>query len=325
MPHIADSGYKAPLWLPGGHAQSIFPSLFRNVAHLPYARTRITTPDRDFLDLDILTCGLKPPKGAVILSHGLEGDSRRKYIRGMALLFADFGWDSVAWNFRGCSGEMNHGPGMYHSGQTGDLRLVVEHCRAAGYRRLLLIGFSMGGNQILKYLGEAPEEVPSEVIGAAAFSVPCDLTASARVLDQPGNALYLYRFLRTLRQKVRIKHERFPEYYPLEGLEGIRSFKEFDGRYTAPVHGFASAEDYWSRSSCLPFLRSIRVKTLLVNALNDPFLAPSCFPFAMARQHPLLSLETPKAGGHVGFTTPLGISAYWSELRAAEFFQEELA
>lgn len=322
MPHLASSDYRPPLWLPGGHAQTMFPPLFRRMERLPYKRAIIPTPDDDSFDLDILHCEKRPARGAVILSHGLEGDSRRKYIRGMCLMFAGLGWDCVARNFRACGGGMNRAPGMYHSGETGDLRLTVEYCLKAGYSRLLLTGFSMGGNQTLKYLGEEPDRVPPEVAGAAVFSVPCDLAGAARELERPQNAIYMRYFLSSLRKKVRLKHARYPDLYPLDGLEAIRGFKEFDGRYTAPAHGFASAEDYWRKSSSLPFLPGIRVPTLLVNTLDDPFLSPGCYPTQEARDSRFLTLETPESGGHVGFVPPLGERVYWSEQRAAEFFRE---
>lgn len=320
MPHLDASDYRPPVWLPGGHAQTIFPALFRTIGKLPFKRVRIDTPDHDHFDLDILSCGQKPARGAVILSHGLEGDSRRKYIRGMCRALAGLGWDCVARNFRACGGAINKASCMYHSGETGDLRLTVDYCLKAGYERVLLVGFSMGGNQTLKYLGEDPDQVPPQVAGAAAFSVPCDLVGSARELARPANAVYMLYFLRTLRMKVRLKHASYPDLYPLKGLEAISSFKEFDDSYTAPVHGFASAEDYWRKSSSLQFLSGIRVPTLLVNAWNDPFLSPECYPTDIARKSRFLTLETPAHGGHVGFVPPFGQEMYWSEQRAAQFF-----
>ncbi len=325
MPYLADSDYIPPRWLPKGHGQTIFPVLFRKMEELPFKRVRVDTPDGDFFHADILAGERTPARGAVILSHGLEGDSRRKYIRGMCLMLAGLGWDCVARNFRACGGGMNRAPGMYHSGETGDLRLTVEYCLKAGYRRVLLAGFSMGGNQTLKYLGEEPDRVPPEVAGAVVFSVPCDLNGSARKLAHPQNAVYMRYFMQSLREKVRLKHMAYPDLYPLRGLESICSFKEFDGRYTAPVHGFASAEDYWQRSSSLPFLSAIRVPTLLVNAWDDPFLSPECYPEDVARGSRFLTLETPECGGHVGFVSPFGERAYWSEQRAALFFQECMA
>ena len=328
---LLSSSYAAPVWLPGGHAQTIFPSLFRSLPEVPFTRTAIPTPDGDRIVLDTLLAGerqTREQRGVVILSHGLEGNTHRKYMRGMCRACAAQGWDTVARNFRGCGGEPNLTPGLYHSGQTIDVHTTVLHCLTLGYERIALAGFSMGGNQVLKYLGEDPAGVPAQVVAAAVFSVPCDLPGAARVLDEPGNAVYMRYFLKSLREKVRQKHALYPELYPLEGLEAMRTFAEFDGQYTAPVHGFASARDYWERGACLPHLPRIAVPTLLVNAQNDPFLSEGCYPVDTARQSESLFLEMPAGGGHVGFTSRLSFSMsealYWSETRAVEFLRPYL-
>lgn len=320
MPVLPHSFYRAPRWLPGAHAQTIFPSLFRRIEPLPFVRSRLETPDGDCILIDTLPAGPARARTVVILSHGLEGNSRRKYIRGMCRVFIALGWDCISRNFRACGGEMNRLPGMYHSGQTDDIHAVARHAVESGYEAVVLVGFSMGGNQTLKYLGENPDRVPPEVRGAAVFSVPCDLTGAAAVLDRPGNAIYMRHFLRTLRKKVRIKHARYPDLYPLDGLDAMRTFGEFDNQYTAPVHGFASAADYWKRAACLPHLERIRVPALLVNAKNDPFLSPECYPVRAAMKNEALTLEVPEEGGHVGFCSGLGERDYWSEQRAAAFF-----
>ncbi len=325
MPLLTGSSYAAPLWLPGGHAQTIFPYLFRRLPKPAFTRSALATPDGDKILIDRLLAGKKQGRYAVLLSHGLEGDSQRVYMRGMCRMFAALGWDSLARNFRACGGGMNLTPGLYHSGQTEDLHAAVLYALELGYERLLLVGFSIGGNQVLKYLGEAPDRVPAQVLAAAAFSVPCDLAGASVVLERPENALYMHAFLQSLRQKVRLKHRRFPVLYPLEGLDRIRGFTEFDNRYTAPVHGFSSAQDYWEKASCLPHVPRIAIPTLLVNAKNDPFLSESCHPLEAARHSRVFFLERPETGGHVGFTPRLGQKAYWSELRAAEFFTECLA
>jgi len=322
MPLLPRSSYAAPVWLPGGHAQTIFPSLFRSLPELSFNRAVISTPDKDRIALDMFWAGETQGRSVVILSHGLEGDSRRGYMRGMCRTFAAQGWDCAARSFRGCGGEPNLTPGLYHSGQTEDLHTAVLHCLELGYERIALVGFSMGGNQVLKYLGEAPDKVSAQIVAAAVFSVPCHLPGAATVLDQPGNAVYMRYFLQTLREKVRQKHALYPELYPLDGLESIRTFAEFDGRYTAPIHGFASARDYWEKAACLPHLPHIAVPALLVNARNDPFLSDGCYPVDAARQSRFLFLEMPDNGGHVGFTSRLGEAAYWSETRAAEFFRQ---
>lgn len=319
MPLLSTSTYRAPFWLPGGNAQTVYPPLFRCLSAPPHTVRRVPTPDGDWFSLDHYRAGMGGKRQVVILSHGMEGHSKRGYMIGMCGAFLAGGWDCLARNFRACGGEMNALPGMYHSGQTEDLHTAITLALAEGYTRIALVGFSMGGNQVLKYLGEAPERVPGEVAGAAAFSVPCDLQGCAMELARPGNRLYMRYFLRTLREKVRAKHREHPGFYPLKGLETITSFQEFDGRYTAPVHGFASARDYWKKSSCLPVLEGIRIPTLLVNARNDPFLSPSCSPASLARDHPFLTLERPRQGGHVGFTPANGMGRYWSEKRAVAF------
>lgn len=320
MPLVPHSSYTAPTWLPGGHVQTIFPALFRQVPQIDFIREWLPTPDGDRIAIDLFQAGKQRGSVGVILSHGLEGHSRRKYMRGMCNIFASKGWDSLARNFRGCGGEINLTPGLYHSGQTEDLHTAVKYALELGYQRILLVGFSMGGNQVLKYLGEAPERVPAQVAGAVVFSVTCDLSGAASVLDQPQNAIYMYYFLYNLRQKVRLKHARFPAFYPLEGLNAIRTFAEFDERYTAPVHGFASAGDYWEKTACLPHLQRIAIPALLVNARNDPFLSEGCYPAHIAASSDHLFLEMPEDGGHVGFTSLPRQEFYWSEFRAVEFF-----
>ena len=321
MPYLSTSSYKAPFWLPGGHIQTIFPNLFRKEEPVSMQRTRIPTPDGDEICLDTALSASNPARIAVILSHGLEGDSSRHYIAGMCRVFTAMGWDCAARNFRSCGGEMNKTEIMYHSGDTDDLHTVVEHCLGLGYNHLLLVGFSMGGNQVLKYLGEQPFRVPAAVRAAVTFSVPCDLPGAAVQLGKLRNRVYMRYFMKTLREKVRIKHAQFPYLYPLKGLDRITTFAEFDERYTAPIHGFSSAEDYWRRASSLPYLHRIRIPTLLVNARNDPFLSPRCSPVSIAENSPVFFLETPSDGGHVGFTSALGDGSYWSELRAVNFFR----
>ena len=319
MPLVHASTYKAPVWLPGGDAQTMYPPLFRRLSPLFHETKRVATPDGDWFSLDHYRAEKAEPRQVVILSHGMEGSNKGGYIIGMCQAFLAAGWDCFARNFRACGGTMNALPGMYHSGQTEDLHTAITLALKEGYTRIALVGFSMGGNQVLKYLGEAPKRVPPEVAGAVAFSVPCDLHGCALELARPKNKLYMHYFMRTLREKVRAKHRDYPASYPLEGLDAIRSFQEFDDRYTAPVHGFTSAHDYWSKSSCLPVLEGIRIPTLLVNAQNDPFLSPSCFPASLARAHPFLTVEFPLQGGHVGFVPSGPRGRYWSEKRAVDF------
>jgi len=316
MPLI-ESTYRAPWGLANGHVQSIWPAVGRRVPRVPWQRERIETPDDDFLDLDVWASN---EDRVAILSHGLEGNSNQPYIRGMAQALRRRGWDVVAWNCRGCSGESNRQLRSYHSGSSDDLATVVERVLADGrWESVALVGFSLGGNQTLKYLGEQAEAVDARVVGAVVFSVPCDLAASSVRLAEWQNRIYMARFMKTLRAKVRRKAERFPDQLDLVGLATMRTFREFDDRYTAPLHGYADAADYWAQCGSIRFLDAICVPSLLVNAADDPFLAGLCFPREVASRHAHLHLEVPRHGGHVGFIEPGG--EYYSERRAGEFLE----
>ncbi len=319
MPRL-DSTYRAPLGFGNGHVQTIFPALFRQVPLITRQRERLTTKDGDFLDLDWHTEANRTR--LAILSHGLEGDATNTYIQGMARALVRAGWDVLAWNFRGCSGEPNHLLRSYHSGAAEDLAEVIAQVPAR-YARVALVGFSLGGNMTLKSLGEPG--LDPRVAGAVAFSVPCDLASSASQLESFFNRIYMRRFLRSLRGKVREKMVRFPGRLDDAGLNAMRTFREFDGAYTAPMNGFASAEDYWTRASSKPALARITVPTLLVNALDDPFLPPACFPVEEARASRSFFLETPACGGHVGFVSFNSQKEYWSEQRAVEFLGDVCA
>ena len=311
---VLPSRFRPPSFLANGHAQTILPVLSPRRIVLPFTRARLELPDGDFLDLDWTRAG---HDRLAILAHGLEGSSSQKYIRGMAQTLHAARWDVLAWNFRGCSGEPNRLPRAYHSGDTADLAAVIAHA-AADYPRIALIGFSLGGNVTLKYLGEAPPH--PAIVAAAAISVPLDLASSARKLDrQWSNRIYLRRFLIPLIAKIEAKARAFPGALNTDGLRAIRTFQEFDDRYTAPLHGFRDAEDYWKRASARQFLPRIALPTLILNARNDPFLTPDSFPFPEAEANPALFLETPESGGHAGFLDFAHGPQPWSERRVAEF------
>ncbi|AWM34843.1 YheT family hydrolase [Hymenobacter nivis] len=321
MPLVSHSAYQPPRYLFNGHVQTIVPSLWRSVPDVAYERERLELADGDFLDLDWsrLPAG-GPANGLAVVSHGLEGSSDRAYVRGMVRALNRAGLDALAWNYRSCGGEMNRLLRSYHLGDTEDLDLVLRHALATGrYRHAYLTGFSAGGNVTLKYLGEAPGRVPAEVKRAAVFSVPTDLRASSLHIGRPQNTVYMRRFLKTLRQKIRDKAVLLPGEVDLTGLDELRDFPQFDERYTAPMHGFASADAYYAYASSGQYLADIQVPTLLVNAENDPFLPPSCFPRAVAEASAFVYLETPPEGGHVGFGEGNPDGAYYSERRAVEF------
>lgn len=314
------SDYKAPPLLGwSGHLNTLFAHFFRRVEDLRYRRERIDTPDGDFLDLDWSEVGA----GRVaILSHGLEGSTRRGYIRGMVHALNRRGWDALAWNLRGCGSESNRLLRTYHSGATEDLEAVVQHVlREGSYKALALVGFSLGGNLTLKYLGERGRAVDERLRCAAAFSVPCDLASSADRLAELTNWHYTQHFLRMLHRSIQQKAEVWPDEISDKHFGRIRTLTDFDDCYTAPLNDFDSAEDYYRQASSRPFLARIRVPTLLVNATDDPFLAPPCYPVEEARDHPHFHLEIPESGGHVGFVQLGSDGEYWSETRAAAFLE----
>jgi predicted alpha/beta-fold hydrolase len=312
------NSYRAPFLLFNKHIETIYPSLIRKVEGIAYDRERITTPDEDFLDLDWLKQGAKK---LIILSHGLEGNSQRSYIKGMATIFFNTGFDVLAWNYRGCSEEMNRKIRFYHSGATDDLDLVVNHSLSIGYTEINLVGFSLGGNLTLKYLGEKSSALHSMVKKAVAFSVPLNLHTSCIEISKPANWVYNRRFLNSLKEKVHNKAKRISELDP-GPLTSIKSLLEFDNSYTAPIHGFENAIDYYERCSSLRYIESIERPTLIVNALNDPFLSGDCYPSHL-QDHPYLKFEYPDRGGHVGFALFNQNGLYWSELRALQFIQNQ--
>lgn len=305
--------YKPPLWLRNGHIQSIWPTLFRKVALAEPVREVLSTDDDDELHLDWYRQG---SDRLAILSHGLEGHSRRSYMLGLARALLSEGWDVLAWNFRSCGGVMNHQPRFYHSGATADLGRVVQHGLDKGYKTVFLSGFSMGGNLTLLYLGQQSERVDSRICGAVTYSVPCDLAGSADTLALPSRRIYMRRFLRDLQVKMKEKSNRFPDLISVDGFEDIRSFHDFDDRYTAPLHGFRDAQDYWANCSALWKLKDIRVPSLIVNAADDPFLSRKCFPESRVELGAHVRLESPRWGGHVGFVEHAPNGYYWSERRA---------
>ncbi|MFD2574436.1 YheT family hydrolase [Spirosoma soli] len=338
MPLIASSNYQPPARLWNGHLQTIIPSLFRKVT-VPYVRERIETADDDFLDLDwayavnshqptannelSLTAGCSLPTDhcLVILSHGLEGSSTSQYLAGMVKHLTESGFDCLAWHYRSCSGELNRQQRFYHIGETGDLHFITNYALSKGYQTVYVMGFSAGGSVTLKYLGEQGSNLNTAIKKAVVFSVPLDLMGSARRLEQWDSLVYNYRFNRTLKRKVLQKAEVMPGVFPTATVKKARSVREFDNLFTAPQNGFRDVTDYYTRSSSLQFIPNIVIPTLIVNAKNDPFLSPECFPEKLARELPHIWMEFPEQGGHCGFPSRTGgiHGTYWSEERAVDF------
>lgn len=315
------SPYRPPFWLRGAHRQTLWPTLFRRVRGVQYTRERLELSDGDFLDLDWSRMG---SERVVIVAHGLEGSSQSVYVRGLVRALCRRKWDVVAWNLRGCSGEANRLPRSYHSGASEDLAAVVERVERLGYLKIAVVGFSLGGNLTLKFLGEG-DPVASRVAAGVGVSVPCDLRGAAGRLSRPECAFYLQRFLRTMIARMSEKRRQFGSRFPEVKPESIRSFRDFDDQFTAPLHGFRDAADYWSRCSSLRFLGCIRVPTLVLNAGDDPFLSAECLPLGAAETNRSLTVEIPRWGGHVGFVGGGAVSSeYWSETRIAHFLEESI-
>lgn len=312
---ICSSHYQPPRVLRNPHVNTIASGLLRRLSvPATVRRARITTPDNDFIDIDIHPCLSGAPVGTAIISHGLEGHSRRGYVLGVARALSSCGFQVLAWNMRSCSGEPNCTKLLYHMGETSDLAAVIA--RAEDFALpILLMGFSMGGNQICRYLGRGP--VSPLVRAGAVISVPCDLPGAALKLDSPNCRVYLQYFLRSMRRKVREKALRFSEYPSIEGLENVCSFADFDSRFTAPVYGFASAADYWIKNSTVADLPLVRVPLFMLIAADDPFCSPACYPYETARDNPHIYLEVPQYGGHVGFASFAKV--FYSEERVVDF------
>ena len=300
--------------LRNGHLNTIYPTLFRRQKSPAYERVRVTTLDDDFLHVD---CILQNHKRLAILCHGLEGTSLSKYIIGTGDILSQQGWDIAAINYRGCSGEQNLNPILYHSGATEDLHDVVQWF-AGDYDEISLVGFSLGGNLVLKYCGEKKRSLSDNIRSAIALSVPVDLAEGSQTISQLKNYIYQKKFLISLSKKVIAKSKQFPDIVDASLLRKIRTLYDFDDVYTSKLHGFEDAEDYYKISSSKQFLRHIDIPALIINALDDPFLPEACYPYHEVKGNKSLSMITPSYGGPVGFTTP-GEAHYWDEVVVSNF------
>ncbi len=325
MPALADAPlapppYIAPAWLPGGDLQTIYTSLFVSVPIVDYRRERLELTDGDFLDFDWVDGVANAP--VVVLFHGLEGSSASHYARDLMHAARKRGWTGVVAHFRGCSGEDNRLPRAYFAGDSVDIETMLRHVKARHPDALLYaVGVSLGGNALLKWLGEAGETARAIVHGAAAVSAPLDLTAAGYALDRGFNRhVYTARFLVTLKEKALRKAERFPGLLDREAIAAATTFREFDTLVTARLHGFRDADDYWFKVSSKPLLKSIAVPTIVVNARNDPFLPASALP-GPAEVSPAVTLEQPETGGHVAFPSgPFPGNIDWLPARLLDFF-----
>lgn len=319
--------YRAPVWLPGGNLQTLYPALLAPRPAVPYRRQRWETPDGDFIDLD-WTGDPEPdvrPEGRgqplLALFHGLEGSSNSHYARLLMHAAMQRGWLGVVVHFRGCSGEINRLPRAYHSGDSAEIDWVLRRLRGQHPGPLLAAGVSLGGNALLKWLGEQRETAGGMVTRAAAVSAPLDLHAAADALERGFNMNYTRNFLATMKRKSLAKLQRHPGLFDGARLRAARTLREFDDLVTAPLHGFSDVDDYYSRASSKPLLPQIRVPTLLLNARNDPFLPRAALP-TPEELAPAVCAVFPEEGGHVGFPDAGGTLA-WLPRTLLEFLAGE--
>ena len=296
-----EQSYIAPWWLPGGTLTTLYAYYRKPAASFNYRRERWETPDGDFIDLDWLDGG-PTNSPLVVLFHGLEGCSRSHYALGLMNQLRRLGWHAVVPHFRGCSGEPNRLARSYHSGDSAEIDWILRRFKAENpHSAICAVGVSVGGNMLLKWLGEQGESARTIVHRAVSISAPVDLQAAGNVLDRGWRRVVFTRqFLSSLKQKALRKIATHRLRIDPQAMLGVATFRQFDNLYTAPVHGFADADDYWSRASSKPWLKKIRVQTLLINARDDPFLPGDALP-GRDEISGRVSLEFPDRGGHVGF------------------------
>jgi predicted alpha/beta-fold hydrolase len=319
--------YSPAWWIPGGHLQTLWGKLFRRQPAAPTVLERWDTPDGDFVELHRLHGDPGVPR--LLLLHGLEGTVRSHYAQGLLNEAARRGWGADLLIFRSCGSEMNRTRRFYHSGETTDTAFVLgKIAREFPTSPLGLAGVSLGGNVLLKYLGEKAGDLPPQLKAAAAISVPFDLSRSSRRINRGLSRLYQRFFLGSLRRKAQEKAVRFPDLAPATGIASLRTLEDFDNLITGPLHGFKNAQDYYERSSSLPWLKRIRINTLLLSAVDDPMLPPEVLDEVReaARRNTNLHVEIVRRGGHAGFiagSVPWR-PFYYAEYRVGEFFAEQL-
>ncbi|WP_423708868.1 YheT family hydrolase [Undibacterium sp. WLX3042] len=294
--------YLAPAWLPGGHLQTIYPAKCIRKPAVSFRRERWQTPDQDFIDVDFVDG--KPGQAFVVLFHGLEGSSDSHYARALMAAIQARGWSGAIPHFRGCSGELNQAPRFYHSGDAEELdwiirRLHAQHSATNGAAQFFAAGVSLGGNALLRWIGESQQQA-TIVDAACAVSAPLDLAQGGASLSSGINMLYTRMFLKTLKPKCMLKLEQFPGLFDRNRLLEAKNLYEFDNVVTAPLHGYLDTDDYWYRASAKHVLNDITIPTLVLNAKNDPFLPGRYLPLTAAK---CVQLDYPEHGGHVGFVS----------------------
>lgn len=324
-PPLRARPYIAPAWLRGGNAQTVYPYLLAR-PFIPYRRERWELDDGDFIDIDWLDS--HPGAPLVVLFHGLEGSSCSHYVLSIMGMLQELGWRGAVVHFRGCSGSPNRLPRAYHAGDSTEIDWVLRRIAAQNKRLdfavpIFAVGVSLGGNALLKWLGEQGRQACRLLDGVVTVSVPLDLAAAGKALASGFNLLYTRHFLDTLKRKATEKLDRFPGLFDADAVAACSTLYEFDNLVTAPLHGFRDTEDYWDRSSSKPWLKHIEVPTLVINALNDPFMPPSALPGPNDVSSAVM-LEFPEQGGHAGFLNPpFPGRLIWLPERIISFFGEQ--
>ena len=302
------------------HLNTIYRTLFHRI-NVNFERKRMETSDGDFMDIDFSRTGSSK---LMVIIHGLEGSSSSKYVTALSHISNNQGYDVAAVNLRGCSGETNRNLYSYHSGKTDDLAEILTFLdHSESYESYCLVGYSLGGNLLLKYLGEERSDYSSKLKAGIGVSVPCDLKGSSESIAKFWNMVYMQRFLISLKKKTLIKIGQFPEMgLDKQAILNSKNFLDFDNYFTAPVNGFLDAEDYWKRNSCKQFLEGIKIPSLLITSLDDPFLSASCIPLQEAQTNKYFHLEVTNYGGHVGYNSNFeNGSGFWLERRIIEYFE----
>lgn len=317
MPIVDASEYIPKGRYQGGHYNTIITSVVLKSPEVGYERERINTHDGDFLDLDCLRNG---NRRAIILCHGLEGSSDSQYMRLFADHYSSRAWDVIAMNYRGCSGEPNLAYRMYNSGTTDDINAVAQHI-SKDYDQIVIIGFSLGGNLTLKYLGERLYDLPDNLVTGVAISAPVHLSNASQQLLKWDNILYQLKFIQSLAGKVRMKKKQYPDKLSLWPLWRCYNLYQFDDLYTAPMYDYQDAEDYYAHNASIQFIPSLERPALLLNAEDDPFLGELCYPAHLSSD--LFHYCQPKYGGHCGFSTSK-TERSWLPSKVESFINDQL-
>lgn len=305
--------YEPNIFFKNKHINTCYPTLFRKIS-VEFERERVESEDGDFFDIDWIK---NNNEKILVLCHGLEGSSKSKYIQATAKYFSNRGWDIVALNYRGCSGEINRKITFYNMGDIRDLKLVVS--RLKDYKKVVLAGFSLGGGLVLNYLGRI-EEYPKNLYSAVVVSAPCDSYGSAREFEKKENTIYRKHFLKALKNKVKAKEELYKKEFDFSKALNSNSIVEFDEYFTAPLYGYKDAKDYYDNVSPNQYIEKVKIPTFILMAKDDPIMSESCYPIEESKKNKNITLEITEYGGHVGYAS--FDEFYWLEKRIYRYIEE---